>query len=80
MTRFYLSKNSVLDALDLVLAAVRPVPSLAAGAFSSGSTYVMIPAGTAPGPYYVIAKADSDQSVAESSETNNTRPRAVQVE
>jgi subtilase family serine protease len=79
-TRYYLSKNSILDALDPLLTAVRPIPSLAAGAFSSGSTSVMIPADTVPGLYYVIAKADSDQSVAESSETNNTRTRAVQVQ
>jgi subtilase family serine protease len=52
---------------------------LAAGVSSSGATSVAIPAGTAPGTYYVIAKCDADNAVAEVSEGNNTTARAVQI-
>jgi subtilase family serine protease len=71
VTRFYLSTNSYLDAPDIVLGS-RPVPSLAAGVSNSASTSVTIPAGTATGFYYLLAKADADDSVGESNETNNT--------
>jgi subtilase family serine protease len=69
-TRFYLS----------TLMPSRAVPQLADGASSSGSTSVNIPSNTAPGLYYVIAQADSDGVVAESSETNNVAViRSIQV-
>jgi subtilisin family serine protease/uncharacterized membrane protein len=77
--RYYLSTNYTLDASDPLLAESRPVPALAAGVSSSGSTSVTIPAGTAPGTYYIFVKADGDGSVVESSETNNAVPRGVQV-
>jgi len=80
IVRYYLSTNSVFEAGDPSLAAARSIPSLAAGASSNGSTSATIPAGTTPGNYYVIARADSDQSVAESSETNNTRARLIRVD
>ena len=38
-----------------------------------------IPAGTAPGAWFVVARADGDESVAEAVETNNVAARAVQV-
>jgi subtilase family serine protease len=71
-TRFYLSTNTVIDAGDLAIATGRAVPGLGGGASSLGSTSVTIPAGTAAGSYYLIAKADGDGAVAESVETNNT--------
>jgi subtilase family serine protease len=77
--RYYLSANYALDAADIVLEGSRVVPALAGGATSSGGTQVMIPAGTAPGFYYMLAKADADGSVAETSETNNVTPRGFQV-
>jgi trimeric autotransporter adhesin len=43
------------------------------------STTVTIPAGTIPGGYYVVVRADADGAVAESLETNNTIARAIQV-
>jgi hypothetical protein len=46
--------------------------SLAAGAISSGSTTVVIPLGTAAGSWYIIAKADGEGVVNETSEANNT--------
>lgn len=71
-TRFYLSLNGQLDSGDTLLAG-RSVPALAGSTSSSGSTSVTIPATTADGAYYFIAKADGGDGVAESSETNNTR-------
>ena len=72
-------RNVFLDAGDVQLPAGRAVPSLAAGASSAGTTTVTIPAGTAPGYYYVIAVADGDHVVTESQETNNRSLRAIQV-
>jgi subtilase family serine protease/subtilisin family serine protease len=71
VTAFYLSTNTALDAADVFLGS-RPVPGLAAGATSTASTAVTMPAGTAPGTYYVIARADADGVEAEGQEGNNT--------
>jgi subtilase family serine protease len=70
-TQFYLSTDSTLDASDILLGS-RDVMSLAAGAISSGSTTVVIPPGTAAGSWYIIAKADGEGVVNETSEANNT--------
>ncbi|MBI1955394.1 MAG: hypothetical protein HYS38_03275, partial [Acidobacteria bacterium] len=77
-TRFYLSTNSTLDASDVALAD-RTVPTLTSGQTNSGSTSVTIPAGTTAGTYYIIAKSDPDNAVAETVETNNTRSASTQV-
>jgi subtilisin family serine protease/uncharacterized membrane protein len=78
-TRFYLSVNSVLDAADTLLAELHAVPALDSGASHSAATTLTIPAGTATGVYYLIAKADGDSQAAESLETNNTTLRGFQV-
>ena len=78
MTRFYLSANSTLDGGDVLLPGVHIAPDLAAGASASGSTTLVIPQ-TAPGPYNIIAKADADNVVIESRETNNTQARTIQI-
>jgi subtilase family serine protease len=77
-TRFYLSTNTTFDAGDVALGA-RAVPPLAPGGSSSGSTVVTVPPGTSAGLYYVIARADADNVVSETTETNNTSVRAVQI-
>jgi subtilase family serine protease len=77
-TRFYLSRDAAIDAGDLVLGS-RIVPALAAGTSSLGDTMVSIPAGTAAGTYYVIAKGDADSTVAELSELNNILYRAIVI-
>jgi subtilase family serine protease len=77
-TRFYLSLNSVFDAGDVLIGA-RSVPALAGGASDTATTGVTIPAGTAPGGYYLIAVADGAGAVVETFETNNTRARFIQV-
>jgi subtilase family serine protease len=78
VTRLYWSTNSTLDASDEPLGQ-RIVPPLAAGATSAVSTSLRIPLTAVPGIYYIIAKADADDSVVEASETNNTKYMAVRV-
>jgi subtilase family serine protease len=78
MTRFYLSANGTLDAADTLLGG-RPVPSLAPGIGNSASTTVTIPAAIAIGTFYVIAKADADESEGETLETNNTTVRTIAI-
>ena len=79
-TRFYLSTNPTLDQSDLLLSGSRAVGPIAVGSTSSGATVITIPAGTAAGTYYVLAKADADDNVGESLETNNVRTvRSIQV-
>ena len=79
ITRFYLSKDALLDATDTALDGSRTVPALAAGGASSGSTSVTIPGGIVPGAYFLIAKADADQTVPESNETNNATARPISI-
>ena len=78
--RYYLSTNAVLDASDVQLQGARSIPSLTGGTSSAGSTSLTVPANTMPGGYYLIAKADADNGVVESWETNNTQARFIQVQ
>jgi subtilase family serine protease len=78
-TRFYLSTNGVFDTGDVPLGGSRAVPALAAGATSAGMTSLTLPSGTATGTYYVFARADGNEQLAEASETNNTRWFAIQI-
>lgn len=71
-TGFYLSTNVLLDAADALL-GTRALPTLAAGAVSSGSVSVTVPAGTATGTYYILAKADNANAIAETQEFNNIK-------
>jgi subtilase family serine protease len=77
-TRFYLSTDSTFDPADLPLAS-RAVAGLAAGATSSGTTGVTIPADTAVGTYYIVVRADADDTVTETVEGNNTVARSIQI-
>jgi subtilase family serine protease len=79
VVRFYLSTNIVLDATDTQLDGSRSIVSLSAGTNSSGSTAVAIPLNTSPANYYLIAKVDADNAIAEVSEGNNTAVRLIQV-
>ena len=78
-TRFYLSTNPSLDAGDTLLAESRAVPPLESGASHSGSTTLTLPASIATGLHYVIAKADGNNEVSETSETNNSTPRTIAI-
>ena len=79
VTRFYWSTNSVYDAADLPLAE-RTVGPLGAGA-SDGpvNTTITVPASATAGAYYLIARADADGTVTETSETNNTRSTSIGI-
>src|SRR5439155_1455531 len=78
VTKFYLSSNSTLDTGDVLLGS-RAVSTLASTATNSGSTSVTIPSGTAPGTWYLIAKADANSNIPETSESNNTKSRAITI-
>ena len=75
-TAFYLSTNTAWDAADLPIGS-RSASALATGIAEAASTSLLIPASTAPGSYYVIARADADAVVAESLETNNLKASGV---
>ena len=72
VTKFYLSANLALEASDTLVGS-RAVPALSGGVPSTASTAVAIPAAIAGGTYYVIASADADNAVTETSEGNNAR-------
>ena len=78
VTSFFLSSDSSLDVSDVFL-ATRSIPSLGPGLSDAGPTALPIPASTTAGTYYIIAKADGDNAIAESLENNNTRPRSISV-
>ncbi|MBI4490136.1 MAG: IPT/TIG domain-containing protein [Deltaproteobacteria bacterium] len=78
ITKFYLSANNSLGSGDVWLCS-RHVPGLGPGAISSSSTSCTIPAGTATGTYYIIAKADADNGLPESNEGNNTKYKAIKI-
>lgn len=78
LTQVFLSANSTLDASD-ILAGSRNVPALAAGASSPGSITITIPEATATGTWYLIARADGEGVVSETSESNNTAMRSLLV-
>ena len=67
---YYLSTNTTFDASDVLLLNA-PGAALAAGSYLSRYNNVTIPAGTAPGSYYVLFVADPTNAVAESNENNN---------
>jgi subtilase family serine protease len=77
-TSFYLSSNAVFDGGDVRVGS-RAVPSLGQNVSSSGSVTILIPASTSPGTWYIIAKADGDEVVLESTENNNTRGKSITV-
>jgi uncharacterized delta-60 repeat protein len=77
-TRYYLSTDSLIGAGDVLLGG-RTLAGLAPGASSAGATNVTIPAATANGSFFIIAKADDLNQFLESSEGNNTRAIAIRV-
>jgi subtilase family serine protease len=77
-TSFYLSIDATLDGSDVLIGS-RAVPALAPGATSVVATSLTIPAATAAGTYRIIAQADAGGVVPETSETNNTRARSLEI-
>jgi heparin/heparan-sulfate lyase len=78
-TRYYLSVDTASGTGDRLLTGTRLVADLAAGAASTGTVTVTVPANTAPGLYYLLACADGTAVVAETVETNNCRASASRV-
>ena len=78
VTRFYFSANSTYDASDPLIGS-RNVLALGAGATSMGPTDVVIPASATTGSYYIIARADGADAIAETIETNNTAAALVRI-
>jgi hypothetical protein len=78
-TSFYLSTNATLDAGDTLLDS-HMVPALDTGVTSSASMSLALLVTTAPGNYYIIAKADGPGVLAETFETNNTRVKALRID
>ncbi len=76
-TGFYLSTDPVLDAGDTFLGS-RAVPALAPGETNTASTALTLPA-NAFGTLYIIAKADSPDTVPEYDKTNNTAARPILI-
>ena len=77
-TKLYLSANTAYNPWDTYLNS-RPVPSLAAGATSTGITSITIPLGTPAGTYYIIAAADANGDVPETNEANNTKYKKITI-
>ena len=71
-TGYYLSTNGSIGSGDVFLGS-RFVDALAPGASASGSASLQIPLDTAPDFYYIVARADWNSVVGETSETNNDR-------
>lgn len=76
-TRLYLSLDKKLDGSDMPLGPGRSVPVLGAHGSSAATTDVTIPAGTALGVHYILAKADNGAEQVESRETNNIKAKAI---
>ncbi len=72
----FLSTDGTIDASDLRI-GVRPVAGLAAGATSSATTVVTLPASMAPGTYYLGTLVDVEGKVAEKNEANNAATGAA---
>jgi subtilase family serine protease len=76
--RFYLSLNLTYDASDTPLGDGRPVGPLGINVNNAATTQLTLPTGIS-GRYYIIAVADADGVVTESSETNNTIARVITI-
>ncbi|GAB3735084.1 hypothetical protein GCM10027594_16490 [Hymenobacter agri] len=76
---FYLSTNTTFDASDVLLNTSTGY-SLPAYQYNSRYVNPVIPAGTAPGNYYVLFVADPANAVGEVNETNNVSSVALTVQ
>ena len=79
VTRFYLSTDATLGARRRLRSASAMCRRCRRASSSSVSTSIPVPSGTAPGTYYVIAKANADSSTPEAAVTNNTRSTKIVI-
>jgi len=75
-TRYYLSASGVKDPGSLLLGS-RSVPPVPTAGSSSGTASLTVPAGVAPGDYYLIACADDTGVIRETDEENNCKSSAT---
>jgi hypothetical protein len=75
----YLSVDNLWDVNDLVLAGVtyNPCCWLDPGASYTTTRTVTVPSTQAPGAYYILVKTDANNTVLETSETNNVKAAAI---
>jgi hypothetical protein len=76
-TQVWLSADKTFGG-DVPIGSGRQVTALAAESASTGSMTVSLPS-VAPGTYYLIAQADRDGDVTESSEADNTRAKTIGI-
>ena len=77
---FHLSTDTTYgNGDDVVITQTRTITSVAIGATSTASTTLTVPLSTPSGTYYVCAMADTNNTVAEGDETNNTRCTATTI-
>lgn len=67
---FYLSIDSTLQTADLQIGTINTT-AISAGQYYFLFKTLTIPANTTPGTYYIIAKADNANAIAEANENNN---------
>jgi len=77
-TGYYLSTDNLLDAGDVRIGS-RAIPALAAGGSSLASGQAVIPAGTVPGAYFILAVADYPKVIVESNEGNNANAFSITI-
>jgi subtilase family serine protease len=77
-TRFFLSRDALLDALDAVV-GTRTVDGLGVGLVSTATTTVTLPDSLPAGSYFLFAKADAPELLLELSEFNNIRATTVAI-
>jgi plastocyanin len=78
-TRYYLSLDTKKSSSDSLLMGTRSVPSLTAGAMSTGTVTVTISGTIASGNYFLLACADDLKKSFESNEKNNCKAAATTV-
>jgi V8-like Glu-specific endopeptidase len=76
-TSIYLSVDNKWDAGDTLLSS-RGVPGLADGASDSFTHSVTLPTGST-GTRYLIGRADSPRAILERNETNNNKPKVINI-
>ncbi len=75
---YYLSPNEAISANDVRL-ATRVITALDAGAEDSASTPLVIPAGTAPGEYWLGVLVDDQDVITENDEDDNDKNVAPKI-
>src|SRR5690606_36581849 len=76
--KYYLSADNTLSANDLLI-GFEDFSGIGANNFIPVNKAVQIPVSVTPGAYFLIFKADADNQIAETNESNNLNTKQVQV-